>query len=132
MGHFKTKHRDISIYSSEQLTNARKRRQVSAQPSIDSKFAKIEKSTGVELAVQLMRKLPGTPLSHFDCPEFLRPWGDVLAAVCATEAGCERIFSKRFVHNELRNRLSHEVGVALMRNSMIAEGFDGILNGEWI
>ncbi len=52
LGHFKMKHRDISIYSSEQFANARKRRLVSAQPSIDSKFAKIEKSTGVELAVQ--------------------------------------------------------------------------------
>ena len=58
LGHFKSKHREISIYSSEQFSNARKRRQVSVQPSIASKFPKIEKSTGVELAVQLMRKLP--------------------------------------------------------------------------
>ena len=76
LGHYKSKHREISIYSSEQFSNARKRRQVSVQPSIASKFPKIEKSTGVELAVQLMRKLPGTPLSHFDSPDFLRAWGD--------------------------------------------------------
>ena len=71
-------------------------------------------------------------LVHSDLP-VLHMVFNTLAAVCATEAGCERIFSKNgFVHNELRNRLSHGLVVALMRNSMNAEGFDGILNGEWI
>jgi hypothetical protein len=71
-------------------------------------------------------------LVHSDLP-VLHMVFNTLAAVCSTEAGCERIFSKNgFVHNELRNRLSHEFVVALMRNSMNADGFDGILNGEWI
>ena len=31
-----------------------------------------------------------------------------LHSICATEAGCERIFSKDgFIHNDLRNRMSH-------------------------
>jgi len=56
-----------------------------------------------------------------------------LAAVCATEAGCERIFSKTgFIHGELRNRLNHALVVAMTRNSMNSEDFDGILNGRWI
>ncbi len=56
-----------------------------------------------------------------------------LHSICATEAGCERIFSKDgFIHNELRNRLSHDLVVALMRNAMNAENFDGILNDQFI
>jgi len=56
-----------------------------------------------------------------------------LAAVCATEAGVERIFSKTgFIHNELRNRMNHELVVAMTRNAMNAEGFDGFLNNRWI
>ncbi len=66
LGHFKTKHREITIYSHEQFCNAKKRAQQASQPEITSKFAKIEKTTGVDQAVQLMRKLPGTPLSNFD------------------------------------------------------------------
>ena len=56
-----------------------------------------------------------------------------LHSICATEAGCERIFSKDgFIHNDLRNRLSHDLVVALMRNAMNAENFDGILNDQFI
>jgi hypothetical protein len=56
-----------------------------------------------------------------------------LAAVCATEAGVERIFSKTgFIHNELRNRMNHELVVAMTRNAINAEGFDGIVNNRWI
>ena len=35
-------------------------------------------------------------------------------------------------HNELRNRLGHDLVVALMRNAMNAENFDGILNDQFI
>jgi hypothetical protein len=50
-----------------------------------------------------------------------------------TEAGVERIFSKTgFIHNELRNRINHELVVAMTRNSMNAEGFDGFVNNGWI
>lgn len=50
-----------------------------------------------------------------------------------TEAGVERIFSKTgFIHNELRNRINHELVVAMTRNSMNAEGFDGFVNNRWI
>ncbi len=56
-----------------------------------------------------------------------------LAAVCATEAGVERIFSKTgFIHNELRNRMNHQLVVAMTRNAINADDFDGILNDRWI
>ena len=76
LGHFKTKHREITIYSHEQFDNARKRVLQVSQPAITTKFPKIEKTTGVDQAVQLMRKLPGTPLSNFDSEDFKRPWAD--------------------------------------------------------
>ena len=40
--------------------------------------------------------------------------------------------SDGFIHNDLRNRLSHDLVVALMRNAMNAENFDGILNDQFI
>lgn len=51
-----------------------------------------------------------------------------------SEAGCERIFSKNgFIHNDLiRNRLGHELMVALLRNTMNAEHFDGIMNDQFL
>jgi len=54
-----------------------------------------------------------------------------LNSVCATEAGCERIFSKEgFIHNDNRNRLGHDLVVALMRNAVNADDFNGILNAQ--
>jgi len=54
-----------------------------------------------------------------------------LNSICATEAGCERIFSKEgFIHNDTRNRLGHNILVALMRNAVNADDFNGLLNSE--
>jgi hypothetical protein len=56
-----------------------------------------------------------------------------LNAICATEAGCERIFSKEgFIHHELRNRMHHNLVVAIMRIAMNDTDFDGALNDRWI
>lgn len=57
----------------------------------------------------------------------------VLNSVCATEAGCERIFSKEgFIHSTLRNRMNHRLVVAMLRNAMNGEAFDGALNGQMV
>ena len=57
----------------------------------------------------------------------------VLNSVCATEAGCERIFSKEgFIHSALRNRMNHRLVVAMLRNAMNGEAFDGALNGQMV
>jgi hypothetical protein len=51
-------------------------------------------------------------------------------AISATEAGVERIFSKDgFIHSELRNRQDHDISLALLRNAMNHDAFDGVLNG---
>jgi hypothetical protein len=77
LGHFKTKHRDITIYSPDQFSNARKRVHQQSQPPITAKFAKAEKkASGVDFAVEMLRKLPGMALSNFDSEHFLRPWAD--------------------------------------------------------
>ena len=58
---------------------------------------------------------------------------DAGVAVCATEAGCERIFSKEgFIHSTLRNRMNHRLVVAMLRNAMNGEAFDGALNGQMV
>ena len=65
------------IYSPDQFSNARKRVHQQSQPTITAKFAKVEKKgTGVDLAVEMLRKLPGMALSNFDSEHFLRPWAD--------------------------------------------------------
>ena len=74
-GHFKNKHKDVTIYTSEQFQNARKRRRED-QPAIDQKFSKIENFKGVQCAVNMLRKHPGMPLSYFDSSVFLQPWAD--------------------------------------------------------
>ena len=74
--HFQTKHKNVTIYTSEQFTNARKRLLQHSQPTITSKFTKVESLKGVDQAVYLLRKHPGTPLSNFDSPHFLQPWAD--------------------------------------------------------
>jgi hypothetical protein len=57
----------------------------------------------------------------------------VLNSVCATEAGCERIFSKEgFIHSALRNRMNHRLIVAILRNAINGEAFDGVLNGQMV
>ena len=57
----------------------------------------------------------------------------VLNSVCATEAGCERIFSKEgFIHSTLRNRMNHRLIVAMLRNAINGEAFDGVLNGHMV
>ena len=57
----------------------------------------------------------------------------VLNSVCATEAGCERIFSKEgFIHSALRNRMNHRLVVAMLRNAINCEAFDGVLNGQMV
>ena len=76
LGHFKTKHKNVTIYTSEQFVNARKRLLEHLQPTISSKFPKVECLKGVDQAVQLLRRHPGTPLSNFDSSDFLRPWAD--------------------------------------------------------
>lgn len=44
--------------------------------------------------------------------------------------GVERIFSKDgFIHSELRNRQDHDVSLALLRNAINHDAFDGVLNG---
>jgi hypothetical protein len=76
LGHFKTKHKNVTIYTSQQFENARKRLLEHLQPTISSKFPKVECFKGVDQAVQLLRRHPGTPLSNFDSSDFLRPWAD--------------------------------------------------------
>ena len=76
LGHFKTKHKNVTIYTSQQFENARKRLLEHLQPTISSKFQKVECFKGVDQAVQLLRRHPGTPLSNFDSSDFLRPWAD--------------------------------------------------------
>jgi hypothetical protein len=69
---------------------------------------------------------------HCDCPALYLVFL-TLNSISATEAGCERIFSKNgFIHNDLRNRLGHELMVALLRNTMNADHFDGIMNDQFI
>jgi len=75
-GHFKTKHKNVTIYTAEQFINARKRLRQHSQPTITSKFAKVESVKGVDQAVHLLRKHPGIPLRNFDSQAFLQPWAD--------------------------------------------------------
>lgn len=105
--HFKQKHKDLTIYSSEQFQNARKRRG-DDQPAITAKFAKVEGNKGVQCAVDMLRKHPGMTLSYFDSPVFLQPWEDSKGvsrksvSLAVKEADMQRL---EVIKQHLRNKL---------------------------
>ncbi len=127
--HFKQKHKDLTIYSSEQFQNARKRR-ADDQPAITAKFSKVEGNKGVQCAVDMLRKHPGMTLSYFDSPVFLQPWEDSKGvsrksvSLAVKEADMQRL---DVIKQLLRNKLvggQADGGKGVTGDKLIGKGFN--------